>query len=113
MLPHRFELFLGSPSPPRRSSIEALRIFHAQPERFDLVITDMTMPKMTGIDLSRDMLKIRPDIPIILCTGFSEKIGPEKSQAMGIRQVLAKPVLIRDLTEAIRKALDSGETEAL
>ena len=89
----------------RTSSLEALEIFRAQPEKFDLVITDMTMPNMTGVALSGELLRIRPDIPIILCTGFSDKISAEKARAVGIRELLMKPVSTHDLTDAIRKVL--------
>jgi PAS domain S-box-containing protein len=85
------------------SSMEALEIFRRQPNRFDLVITDMTMPKLSGVAFSRELFTIRPDIPIILCTGFSEAINHEKARAIGIRELLMKPVLIRDLIDAIRK----------
>jgi PAS domain S-box-containing protein len=89
----------------RTSSFEALEAFRAQPDRFDLVVTDLTMPKMTGIDLAQKILEIRPDIPIVLCTGFSEPVDPKRARGMGIRATLRKPFLIRQLTEAIREAL--------
>ena len=88
------------------SSIEALELFRKQPERFDLVITDMTMPHMTGDRLSREMMRIRPDIPIILCTGFSEYITEEKVKEMGIRELAMKPLDASDLAKTIRRALD-------
>ena len=72
-------------------SHEALRTFRAGPETFDLVITDQTMPKMTGEVLARELLRIRPDIPIILCTGYSPSMTPEKAQSLGIRAFLWKP----------------------
>jgi len=90
----------------RMSSVEALETFRLQPDRFDLVITDMTMPELTGVMLSREVLAIRPDIPIILCTGFSESISSDKARAVGIRELLMKPVLIRDLNDAIRRAFE-------
>jgi PAS domain S-box-containing protein len=88
-----------------RSSREALEIFCARPDQFDLVITDMTMPHITGSELARDMLKIRADIPVILCTGYSDIMTPEKAKEMGIREFLVKPIPLRDLADAIRKAL--------
>lgn len=87
------------------NSLEALELFRANPNEFDLVITDMTMPKMTGAELARELLQIKPDIPIILCTGFSAMIDEDKAKAMGIRAFIYKPILRRDITEAIRKAL--------
>jgi len=85
---------------------EALELFRKGPDRFDLVITDMTMPRLTGLDLAREILRVRPGIPIILCTGFSEALSPESAAAMGIRELLMKPVLADELTAAIRRALE-------
>jgi len=90
----------------KTSSIEALELFRTYPERFDLVITDMTMPNMTGDKLSRELMSIRPDIPIILCTGFSEYITEEKVKEMGIRELAMKPLVMNDLAQTIRRALD-------
>ncbi|MCA9497963.1 MAG: response regulator [Nitrospira sp.] len=88
------------------SSIEALRTFTQDPHRFDLVITDQTMPGMTGEALSRELLRIRPDLPIILCTGFSHVISAERAKALGIQGYLMKPLAIRDLVPIIRHVLD-------
>ncbi len=84
---------------------EALKIFSSRPDDFDLVITDMTMPKMTGEVLAKQILKIRPEIPIILCTGYSETITKEKAIAGGIKDFLMKPVKIQVLAETIRNVL--------
>ncbi|MCD6584637.1 MAG: response regulator [Desulfobacteraceae bacterium] len=89
------------------SSTEAMALFEKQPEKYDIVITDMTMPYMTGYDLSREMLTIRPDIPIIMCTGFSETITKEQAMELGIRAFLMKPLLKRNLAETIREVLKS------
>jgi len=97
----------------RMSSIEALKLFQAQPKRFDLVITDMTMPNMTGDKLSRELMGIRPDIPIILCTGFSERITAEKVQELGIREFAMKPLLMSDLAKTIRRVLDQPGKRAV
>jgi CheY-like chemotaxis protein len=91
----------------RTSGIEALAAFRANPYGFDLVITDMTMPNMRGDDLARELLKIRPDIPIILCTGFSEMISEEKAKNLGIHQFIMKPINRKDLAKAVRDVLDS------
>ena len=91
----------------RTSSIEALKTFQMQPDRFDLVITDMTMSNMTGADLAREIMRIRPDVPVILCTGFSEAISEEKAKAMGIRAFVMKPVVRREIAEVIRRVLDA------
>jgi len=89
------------------SGIETLSTFRRQPENFDLVITDMTMPKMTGDRLATELLGIRPGIPIILCTGFSERITGEKAKEIGIRKFVMKPLLMNDLAEAVREVLDA------
>jgi PAS domain S-box-containing protein len=90
----------------KTSSIEALELFKSDPERFDVVITDLTMPKLTGDKLAEQLLKIKPDIPIILSTGFSSMIDEVKAKAMGIRAFIYKPILKRDIAEAIQKVLN-------
>ena len=90
----------------KSNSIEGLDLFKAQPDRFDLVITDMTMPNLTGDRLALEVMKIRPDIPIILCTGYSENINEEQAKKIGIREFSIKPLGMRDLAETTRKALD-------
>ena len=92
----------------RNSSIEALELFKAKKDRFDLVITDMTMPHMTGEKLAEQLMQIRPDIPVILCTGFSYMIDEAKALDMGIRAFIAKPILKQEIAEAIRKVLDEN-----
>ena len=87
-------------------STQAIRIFRADPDSFDLVITDMTMPGMTGVDLSRKILKIKPNIPIILCTGYSELITEEKAKAIGIQGFALKPLNFRSITELICQVLN-------
>ena len=87
-------------------SLEAFETFCLEPEMFDLVITDQTMPNMTGMELARKLMGIRPDIPVILCTGFSELVNEEKAKAIGIRDYIMKPILTHELAKAVRKALD-------
>ena len=89
----------------RTSSIETLEAFRAAPDKFDLVITDTTMPNMTGIELARKLMEIRSDIPIIICTGFSEKISADKATAMGIRGYVMKPIVKSELAKKIREVL--------
>jgi PAS domain S-box-containing protein len=96
----------------RTSSIEALELFKSQPDRFDLVITDMTMPNLTGDKLATEIMAIRPAMPIILCTGFSSAIDEEKSRKIGIRAFIHKPILTRELALAIRRALAEETTLA-
>ncbi len=90
----------------RNSSFEALETFQNQPDEFDIVITDQTMPGMTGSDMSRRMLQIRPDIPIILCTGYSTIISEEKAKSMGIKEFALKPLAKKDMAKLMRKVLD-------
>jgi CheY-like chemotaxis protein len=87
------------------SSTEALALFIRQPERFDLVITDMTMPGMTGDRLATELRRLRPDIPIILCTGFSQHFNEEAAKALGIDAFLMKPFVLRELAETVRTVL--------
>ncbi len=91
------------------SPIEALNLFRSQPEKFDLVITDLTMPKMTGDQLVKEILNIRPDLPIILCTGFSEKIDEKKAKEIGAADYIEKPLDKRDFAFRVRKVLDGKE----
>jgi two-component system cell cycle sensor histidine kinase/response regulator CckA len=91
----------------KTSSLEALEVFKVHPDQFDLVITDQTMPHMAGVDLAKEIMRIRPEIPIILCTGFSEVISAEEAKTFGIREFLMKPFATRMLAETIRRALDS------
>jgi PAS domain S-box-containing protein len=91
------------------SSITAYEIFSADPDRFDLIITDMTMPRMTGMDLAVKLNQVRPDVPIILCTGFSELITEENLRTCGVREIIMKPFLIHDLARVIGKALESWQ----
>ena len=90
----------------RTSSLEALELFRTKPEEFDLIITDMTMPAMTGEELANEIMFIRPDIPIILCTGFSRRVTEKKAKAMGIQAFILKPILRQELAETIRRVLD-------
>ncbi len=90
-------------------SVEALEKFKAEPENFDLVITDMTMPDMTGAELTRELLAIRQELPIILTTGFTEKTTREAAMALGIRKFLPKPIAIEELAPVIREALEEGK----
>ncbi|MHC4457004.1 MAG: ATP-binding protein [Planctomycetota bacterium] len=94
----------------RTSSVDALDTFRKQPHKFDLVITDMTMPDMTGMDLAPQLLKIRPDIPIIICSGFSEVITEDKVKSIGIREFIQKPIAINDLAMTMRKVLGNKES---
>ncbi len=91
------------------SSAEALTRFESNPQTFDLVITDMTMPQMTGDVLARKLISIRADIPVILCTGYSSRISEEKITQIGIKALARKPIERHELAQTVRKALDEGK----
>ncbi len=90
----------------RTNSMEALATFQNQPEDFDLVITDQTMPDMTGSDLARRMLQLRPGMPIILCTGYSSLVSEEKARSFGIQGFALKPLTKKGIATLIREVLD-------
>ena len=90
----------------RTSSIEALEAFRKVKENIDLVITDMTMPKMTGKELSTKIKKIKPEIPVIICTGFSDKLDEKEAKKTGIDGFINKPVTGSEFSQIIRKVLD-------
>ncbi len=94
----------------RKQAAEALEAFRADPEAFDLVVTDMTMPNMTGVQLAAELKKIRPNIPIVLCTGFSYQIDDEKRRALGIEGFVMKPIIMKEIAAVIRKAWTAGAT---
>jgi PAS domain S-box-containing protein len=96
----------------RTQSQDALNLFRKNPDRFDLVLTDMTMPGLNGVQLTRALLDLRPGLPVILCTGFSESVSEEDARAAGVRAYLMKPVVRSQLARAIREAL-AAETDAL
>lgn len=97
---------LGYKVKSKSNPVEALAVFRSSPDAFDLVMTDLSMPRMSGDELTSEILGIRSDIPIILCTGFSEKMTPEIARDMGIKAVVTKPVLLKDLSVKIRDLLD-------
>ncbi len=97
---------LGYQVTPCVNSEDAFKMFEAAPFDFDLVISDMTMPNMTGDQLSKKIMDIRPDIPIIICTGYSEKMSREQAETSGIKAYLMKPLKISDMAQAVRNVLD-------
>jgi len=84
---------------------QALDRFRSEPRGFNLVITDQTMPHLTGIQVAEELLKVRPDVPIILCTGYSEVVDAKKARALGIREFLMKPYSVREMAEVVRRTL--------
>jgi PAS domain S-box-containing protein len=92
----------------RTGSVEALEAFKANADSFDLVVTDMTMPNMTGLQLTGEIKSIRSDIPIIICTGFSDQINEENCEVLGIQGFAMKPVIMNEIAQVIRKVLDNS-----
>lgn len=95
---------LGYDVTPETDSLRALEIFRSRPGEFDLIITDYTMPNLTGIDLSKEIRRIQPDIPIILCTGFSEKVTEKGAMDLGV-ELAMKPFGMKQIAELVRKVL--------
>jgi CheY-like chemotaxis protein len=93
----------------KTNSRQALDLFKANPEGFDLIITDQTMPHMTGVELAREMIGIRGDIPIILATGFSRRVDAGSARAAGIRAFVMKPLTRSEIAHTIREVLGTGE----
>jgi PAS domain S-box-containing protein len=93
----------------RASSIDAWEAFQVHPEKYDLVITDMTMPQLSGMELAVKVLEVHPDMPIILCTGFSTRLNTDRLKGIGVKKVLMKPVTLMELSVAIREVLDAEE----
>jgi PAS domain S-box-containing protein len=99
---------LGYQVSSRTDSIEALALFRTDPQAFDMVITDQTMPRMSGAELAKQMITLRGDLPVILCSGYSETLSPEAARDLGIRKFLMKPVLLGELAVSIRRVLDDN-----
>jgi PAS domain S-box-containing protein len=95
----------------RCSGPDALEAFKVRPDNFDLIITDMTMPHMTGTDLAREIFKIRADVPIILCTGFSETVDEDRAKMLGIQAFIMKPINMRDLSVTVSRILVEGKSK--
>jgi len=104
----RMLAYLGYQVTCHTSSLDALKAFQENPDGFELVITDMEMPNMTGDKLSVELTKIRPDIPVLLCSGFSETMTREKAASLGIKDFLLKPISIKILSQKIREVIDEN-----
>ena len=87
-------------------SKEALNALGTHEKHYDLVITDQTMPNMTGVELAQAAMRLKPDMPVILCTGYSDTITAEQASAMGIKSFLMKPLILQDFASAVRQVLD-------
>jgi CheY-like chemotaxis protein len=90
------------------NSLEALEAFKNKPDLYDLVISDLTMPNMTGDQVAHEMIAVRSDIPIIICTGFSERLDHEKAASIGVKGFLMKPIVKSDMAKMVRKVLDES-----
>ncbi len=97
---------LGYTVETRTGSVDALALFCSNPARFDLVITDLTMPNKTGDKLAEELIQLRPDIPIVICTGYCEEMMEERFKAVGIRSLVMKPILLSKMALAVRETLD-------
>jgi PAS domain S-box-containing protein len=104
---------LGYSVETRVSSIDAYEAFRAHPDKYDLIVTDMTMPKLTGENLAIKIKKILPGIPIILCTGYSTRLNTDRLKNIGVKQVLMKPVTLAELATAVRTALDEAKVNGV
>ncbi len=91
------------------SSLKALEVFRRDPEKFDVVITDQAMPLFSGLKLAAELMKVRPELPVILFSSLDGSVSPDIVRQMGIREIVKKPANIEDLALAIRRVLDSGE----
>jgi DNA-binding NtrC family response regulator len=89
-------------------SRKALADIQEDPQGVDLLLTDLTMPEMTGLELAQEALKVRPDLPIVLITGYGEEMTPEKARGLGFGEYLLKPVPTRQLAETVRRVLDQA-----
>ena len=93
------------------SSTKALAKFYTHTDEFDLVITDQTMPDMSGLELAQEIMKIKPEMPIILCSGYSSVVTEEEALAQGIKKYVTKPVNIGTLAQIVREVLDESQAE--
>ena len=89
------------------SSVDALTAFRAEPDRYDIVLTDETMPDMTGTDLAREIRRLRADIPIVLMSGYSGPQLTERARSAGVSDVLRKPLVSRDIAEALARVIQA------
>jgi CheY-like chemotaxis protein len=99
---------LGYQVTSRLNSVEALELFRTNHDAFDLVITDLSMPQLTGDQLAREMVAINPAIPIIICSGFGERVKLEQAKAIGVREILMKPITIAEISHKVRLVLDAS-----
>ena len=97
---------LGYDVETRSNGFDALKRFKSEPDHFDLVITDLSMPQMTGEKLAVEIIKIRSDIPVIICTEYSGSLSEDKVKEIGIKAFVMKPIVMKDMAKTVRKVLD-------
>jgi CheY-like chemotaxis protein len=97
---------LGYDTVTQTDAIQALNLFKSDPNRFDLVITDMSMPRLSGLEFAAEIIALRPEIPVVICTGFSSRLNEEEARQLGVRAFLLKPILRNQLAQTIRSVLD-------
>jgi CheY-like chemotaxis protein len=102
---------LGYSVTTRTCSAEALELFRSNPKDYDLVISDVTMPIITGDQLTKKLIEIRPDIPVILCTGYSKRITEQNAFEIGIKAFVNKPIVQADLATIVRRVLDEAKNK--
>jgi CheY-like chemotaxis protein len=102
---------LGYIVTPATDPREALTAFTANPQGVDAVLTDLSMPHLSGVELGRRVLDLRPDMPVVLFTGYSAELSQEEARAIGFRAVLHKPMTLAVLAEALHRALDGPPRE--
>ena len=100
---------LGSKVTVLTSSVEALDLFKAHPDDFDLVMTDQTMPKMSGMELTKELLRIKPEFPVVLCSGYSAKVTEADARELGIRAFCMRPMDIKQLALVVSDVLGASE----
>ena len=105
--------YLGYDVLTRHSSMDALDTFRARPDQFDLLMTDLSMPHMSGLELIREVKRIRPEIPVILCTGFSELVRPEQIAELNIDALIRKPISVHEVSEILRQVLEKHQEDSL
>ena len=99
---------LGYSVTARTSSFEALELFREKSDSFDIVITDMTMPQMTGAELASQLIELQPDIPVILCSGYSDQITADEASQIGVKEFVYKPFTKAELSEKIQLVLEKN-----
>jgi len=91
-----------------KTGFDVIKAYKKQPDKFDLLVTDLTMPNITGLDIANELHKEHADLPIVIITGFGDNITNATRQRYGINEIVGKPIVVRELAETVRKVLDKG-----